>query len=156
MVLRTTVIAGFPGETEEEFRYLLSALREFEFDHLGAFAYSTEEGTPAGGLPDQLPEEARAARRDAILAQQRGIALRRNRSRIGGRLEVLVESSESDRGIARGRWRGQAPEIDGGVVLTGMDRESLGRLRPGTFVEAQVRGAGPYDLIASIEEGTKT
>ena len=97
----------------------------------------------------------RAERRDAVLRQQRSIALRRNRSRIGRRLEVLIEAIEPGRGIARGRWRGQAPALDGEVIVTRIESGADGRLCPGEFVEALVRGAGPYDLIASIEEGTQ-
>lgn len=153
MVLRTTVITGFPGETDEDHGFLLRALREFEFDHLGAFAYSTEDGTPAGAMAGQLPEEVREERRRAVLEQQRGIALRRNRSRIGRRLEVLIDRLEPERGIARGRFSGQAPEIDGEVILPYRSAGADGTtIRTGSFVSARVRGAGPYDLIASPEE----
>lgn len=152
MVLRTTVITGYPGETPDEFQRLLATLRDFEFDHLGAFAYSTEEGTPAAALPGQIPEDERAARRDVVLGQQRGIALRRNRARIGQRIEVLVEAIDEERGLARGRWWGQAPEIDGEVLLPRGCRTTDPGTRPGQFVDARVRGAGPYDLIASPEE----
>jgi ribosomal protein S12 methylthiotransferase len=153
MVLRTTVITGYPGETAAEFRTLLGALRDFEFDHLGVFAYSTEEGTPAAELPDQLPEELRVERRDAVLRQQRAITLRRNRARIGRCLEVLVDAVDAERELAFGRWRGQAPEIDGEVVLPMKSVDPGRRPRVGEFVAARVRGAGPYDLIAFPEEG---
>lgn len=157
MVLRTTVIAGFPGETEADFEILLRALREVEFDHLGAFAYSTEEGTPAAELPGQVPEEVRQERRGRILAQQRAISLRRNKSRIGQELEVLVDSVDEERGLAFGRWAGQALEIDGQVRIalpSGGRRgpASGNRMTPGEFVRVRVRGAGPYDLVGSILE----
>ncbi|MCC7140686.1 MAG: 30S ribosomal protein S12 methylthiotransferase RimO [Candidatus Eisenbacteria bacterium] len=150
MVLRTTVIAGFPGETEEEHRFLLDFLREFQFDHLGAFAYSTEEGTPAGEMDGQLPEELRWERRDAILAQQRTIALRHNRARIGQSLEVLIDSVDDSKAVALGRWSGQAIEIDGQVKLTIPDGGP--GVSAGDLVTVRIRGAGPYDLIGVIEE----
>ncbi|MFN8549402.1 MAG: 30S ribosomal protein S12 methylthiotransferase RimO [Candidatus Eisenbacteria bacterium] len=156
MVLRTTVITGFPGETEEEFRFLLDFLGHFEFDHLGAFAYSTEEGTPAGALPDQLPEELRAERRDLVLKQQRAIALRRNRRRIGRTLQVLIDRVDREKGIAFGRWSGQAIEIDGEVkVMVPAERGVRGHgpdLVPGTLTDVRIRGAGPYDLVGVLPE----
>jgi ribosomal protein S12 methylthiotransferase len=154
MTLRTTVITGFPGETEEDFEFLLRALREFEFDHLGAFAYSAEEGTPAAELPDPVPEELREERRARILAEQRSRSLRRNRARIGESLEVLCDLVENEKGIARARFRGQALEIDGHVrvpFVSGRVDPEAGPPRPGDFFRVKVRGAGPYDLIGSIE-----
>lgn len=148
MVLRTTVITGSPGETDEEFRTLLEFLKSFEFDHLGAFAYSTEAGTRAGEDPNQLPEELRLERRNAIMLQQRGIAQRRNRARIGSTLEVLIDARDAEKGWAQGRWYGQAPEIDGEVRVTATRTEGIADLAPGSFVRAKVRAAGPYDLVA--------
>jgi ribosomal protein S12 methylthiotransferase len=158
MVLRTTVITGFPGETEEDFQRLLQATAVMEFDHLGAFAYSPEEGTAAARLDGRVSARLRAQRRDAVLARQRAVALRRNRARIGRIVEVLVDSVDPGEGVARGRWAGQAPEIDGGVVLTqsaaDSSHASRGERLPavGTFVCARITGAGPYDLSASLEE----
>ena len=154
MVLRTTVITGFPGEREEDHGFLLRALREFEFDHLGAFAYSTEDGTPAGAYLDQVPDAVREERRHDVLRQQRGISLRRNRARIGRSLEVLIERIEPERAVARGRFSGQAPEIDGEVILplSTPGKSDPTAPRAGDFVRARVRGAGPYDLIATPEE----
>jgi ribosomal protein S12 methylthiotransferase len=162
MVLRTTVITGFPGETEEEFEQLLLQVRDLEFDHLGAFAYSTEEGTVAARLEGRVPRRLRERRRDKILARQKGISLRRNRERIGSVLEVLVESVDPEGGVVRGRWAGQAPEIDGEVVLaprhTGTEWIPGGVKLPvpGRFVRARITGAGPYDLVGSLEEETSS
>jgi ribosomal protein S12 methylthiotransferase len=157
MVLRTTVLTGFPGETEEDFEFLLRALRHFEFDHLGAFAFSAEEGTPAAALPDQVAAEVAAERRDRVLLQQREISLRRNRARIGEELEVLVDTVDAERGVAIGRWAGQALEIDGRVLIPlgrrapgGAGGEKAGfasPVEPGLMTRLRVRGAGPYDLI---------
>jgi ribosomal protein S12 methylthiotransferase len=158
IVLRTTVITGFPGETEEDFQRLLQMVGDLEFDHLGAFAYSKEEGTAAARLTGRVPTRLRAQRRDAVLARQRAVSLRRNRERIGRVLEVIVESVDSEKGVARGRWAGQAPEIDGEVVLTpavlGPDHPPVAKRLPGpgTFVRVRITGAGPYDLAASLEE----
>lgn len=158
VVLRTTVITGFPGETEEDFQRLLQMVGDLEFDHLGAFAYSPEEGTAAAGLAGRIPTRLRGQRRDAVLARQRAVSLRRNRERIGRELEVLVESVDPEKGFARGRWAGQAPEIDGEVVVTpgaaGPDRTLAAKRLPdpGTFVRVRITGAGPYDLTASLEE----
>jgi ribosomal protein S12 methylthiotransferase len=158
MVLRTTVITGFPGETEDDFEFLLEMVRDFEFDHLGAFAYSNEEGTPASELPLPVHEEVRLQRRDRLLSQQRGISMRRNRGRIGRSLRVMIDSVDLDRGLFRGRWSGQALEIDGQVIVTAprdqaINRSEAGsRVRPGDIVTVRIRGAGPYDLIGTFEE----
>lgn len=158
MVLRTTVITGFPGETEEDFRRLLGMTDDLEFDHLGAFAYSTEEGTAAIRLTGRVRTRVRAQRRDAVLARQRAVSLRRNRDRIGRVLEVLVETVDPGGESARGRWAGQAPEIDGEVVLSlaaplSGQRNVMERMpAPGTFVRARITGAGPYDLAATLDE----
>lgn len=156
--VRTTVITGFPGETEEDFGLLAGAIAEYGFDHLGAFAYSREDGTPAAGMDDQVPEEVREERRDRILGMQRAISLSRNRGRIGGVENVLVDSVDSGRGILKGRRAGQALDIDG-AVYAALDWENRGRpsppapsVRPGGFVTLRIRGAGPYDLVGSIEK----
>ena len=146
MVLRTTVITGFPGETDAEFESMLTALAELEFDNLGAFAYSTEDGTPAGAMEGQVPEAVRDERRDRVMTQQRRISLRRNRARIGRVYDVLVDAVEA--GGARGRWTGQAPEIDGHVTIR---RSPASQISSGELVAVQVEGAGPYDLIARPE-----
>lgn len=158
MVLRTTVITGFPGETEEDFEVLLRRVAELEFDHLGAFSYSDEEGTPAAELSDSVPEVVRDDRRGRLLSLQRSISLRRNRGRIGRVLEVLIDSVEPAKGIARGRWQGQALEIDGTVVIrlphpeAEQGRAPVPPVRPGDFVRVRIQGAGPYDLVGFLEE----
>jgi len=157
MALRSTVITGFPGESEAEFQELLDFLREFEFDNLGAFAYSTEDGTPAGEMGDQVAEEVREERRAQVLTQQRAISLRRNRRQIGQTLRVLVDSVDEGRPLAWGRHTGQALEIDGQVFvkLSGADPISPGVQR-GDFVDVRIVGAGPYDLVAAPEAEAAT
>jgi ribosomal protein S12 methylthiotransferase len=158
MVIRTTLITGFPGETEEDFEFLLEKVREFEFDHLGVFAYSKEEGTPAADLGGEVPEDASLRRRDTLLSLQRGISWRRNRDRIGKSLEVMIDSVDRVKGLARGRWAGQALEIDGQVVIPripGLQGEGDGpggSIQPGDMARVRIQGAGPYDLVGTLEE----
>ena len=148
MALRTTVITGFPGETEEEFEQMMAFLREFEFDNLGAFAYSTEEGTPAGAMQNQIPEEVREERRVRVMKQQRTLSLHRNRQRIGRELVVLIDEVDSEKNVAWGRWTGQAPEIDGQVIV----KVGIAPLPAvGDMVEVKILGAGPYDLVAAVQ-----
>lgn len=158
MSVRTTVMTGFPGETDDDFRQLLDAVAEYEFDHLGVFAYSGEDGTAAASMDNQVPPEIGEERRDRVLSVQQEISLTRNRRRIGGLLEMIVDSIDTDRGILAGRWSGQALDIDG-VVYAALDWENRGAalkpgptVRPGAFLPLRVRGAGSYDLVGSIEE----
>jgi ribosomal protein S12 methylthiotransferase len=145
VAFRTTFIVGFPGETEDDFRELLAFVREAEFDHVGVFAFSDEEGTAAHGLDGRVPARTREARRRRLLAAQERLSLRRHRRLVGRRLEVLVEGPhpESDL-LLRGRLATQAPDIDGAVIL------AEGTARPGRFVTAEVTEAHPHDLVARI------
>ena len=143
--LRSTFIVGFPGETEAEFRETLELVREVQFDHAGVFTYSHEAGTGAFELADDVAPEVKAERRQRILEAQERISLRKNRAYIGRTLEVLCEGvhPESD-DLLVGRHAGQAPEIDGSVIL------NEGEAAPGDFVLAEVTDAHPYDLVARI------
>jgi ribosomal protein S12 methylthiotransferase len=145
LVLRSTFIAGFPGETEAEFRETLEFLEAGAFDHAGVFTYSHEEQTPAFALDDDVPHEVKAARREQLLAAQEKIARAKNRARVGTTIEVLCEGAhpESD-DLLVGRHAGQAPEIDGSVIL------NEGDAAPGEFVRAKVLRAHPFDLVARI------
>ena len=149
---RTTIIVGFPGETGEEFSHLLDFVREAEFDHLGVFTYSREEGTPAAGLADQVDEGLKRERYDAIMTAQQEVALKRRRAKVGRELEVLVEETleRPARGIYRaiGRSRSEAPDVDGDVFLSGSVEE-------GEIVRATVVRAEPYDLFAEIVPAAK-
>lgn len=146
IALRSTVLVGFPGEDEAAFARLLAFLEAAQLDHVGAFRYSREPGTPAADMPDQVPAEVAEERYHAVMARQQQISLLRNRRWVGRELKVLVEAE----GTAPGEWLGRsfrhAPEIDGGVVLRAPGR----RLRPGQFVIAQVVSALPYDLVAIV------
>lgn len=143
---RTTLIVGFPGETEADFEHLLQFVRAAEFDHIGVFRYSVEDGTPAASLPGQVDGATKADRYEAIMAAQQEVALGRRTRKIGREIEVLVEEvlERPARGLYRatGRSRSEAPEVDGSVFITGP-------AKLGDIVRAKVTGAEPYDLYAS-------
>jgi ribosomal protein S12 methylthiotransferase len=147
IALRTTLIVGFPGETEAQFRTLRSFVETARFDHLGVFTYSEEKGTPAAARADDVPAEVKEARRAEIMEVQERIALRRHRSLVGRTVEVLVEGrhEESDL-LLSGRTEGMAPEIDGQVILTDTPRV----LFPGEIVEARIDEAHPHDLVGAV------
>jgi len=138
--LRTTVMVGFPGEGESEFSELLEFVKHFQFDHLGAFVYSKEEGTPAARYPGHVSEEEKKDRLRMIMHAQRQISSARNRATVGEDATVLLDSSgpRGTRGI--GRTEGQAPEVDSVVRVKGK------RLSVGRFVEVSITEASEYDL----------
>jgi len=138
--VRTTMIVGFPGETDEEFAELLGFVREARFDHLGAFAYSPEEGTQAARMPGQVPEEVARDRLDRLMTLQQAISAEVMRARIGEVCEVLVEGE--NRGRYYGRSRLEAPEIDGQVIFA-----AGGRVAPGEYRNVRVTGAREYDIL---------
>lgn len=144
LVLRTTVIVGFPGETDEEFESMLELLEEIGFDHLGAFPYSREEGTLASQMPGQVPEEIKNERLERIMDLQRSISLERNEALIGRILTVLVDSMGED-GEAYGRTAGQALEVDGETVVLGADG-----VEPGEFVRVRITEAQEYELAGEL------
>ena len=140
IVLRTTVIVGFPGETDREFGELVEFVRWARFDALGAFTFYPEEGTPAAGYPDQVSDEVKQERLDTLmLAQQEG-AFARNAARVGSRLTCLIDAVD-ERGAGEGRFYGQAPEIDSLCLVENCTA------RPGQFVEVEVVGTQDYDLL---------
>jgi ribosomal protein S12 methylthiotransferase len=148
VVLRTSFIVGFPGETDEAFARLMGFVRAQEFDRLGVFTYSREENTAASDLPGQVPEKVKRARRAELMAAQAGISLRKNRGLIGRELEVLVEGRAPGRALRmRGRTAGQAPEIDGAIFVSG-------EAEAGDLVRARVEQALTYDLHGQISETT--
>jgi len=147
LVLRTTVIVGFPGETETEFREMLDLLDDLRFERVGAFTYSLEEGTPAEAMEGHLSEEEKADRLEELMALQREISFECNEEMIGRREVVLVDErvDEDPDCSAEGRTRGQAAEVDGLTrIRPGVDVE------PGDFIEVEVVDALEYDLIARV------
>jgi ribosomal protein S12 methylthiotransferase len=147
VTFRTTFIVGHPGETEDAFNRLCDFVDEVELDRVGVFTFSREEGTVAAMLPRRVTKEVAEKRRREIMRRQRLVSLRKMKALVGTDLEVLVEgpSEESDL-LLKGRHAGQAPDIDGQVVLTDWD----GKVKAGDLVRARVTKAGEYDLVASL------
>lgn len=141
LTLRTSLIVGFPGETEDQFRELLDFVEETEFDRLGAFAYSPEEGTPAAKMPDQIPEEVKQERLDRLMTLQQRISFKRNRTRIGSVEQVLVTDTD-EKGNILGRSCREAPETDGEIYVSCGDA----RPQPGQFIPVRIQSAEEYDL----------
>jgi ribosomal protein S12 methylthiotransferase len=145
VALRTSFIVGFPGESSEDFDTLLGFVREAEFDHVGVFSYSDEEGTPAFGREPRVPERVKGSRRRRLMATQQKIAQRKNRARVGQHVEVLVEGPHPETDLLlSGRHAGQAPEIDGAFLIVD------GSAPAGSFVLCEVTEAHPYDLAGRI------
>ncbi len=143
--LRSTFIVGFPGETEEHFAHLLDFVERVRFDHLGAFAYSPEEGTPAAGLEGGVAPGVARRRHQRLLSRQKPIGLERRRALVGRTLRVLVEGpcAESEH-LLQGRHHGMAPDIDGRLLIND------GVAAPGTFVDVEITDAYPADLVGRI------
>ena len=141
LTLRTTLIVGFPGETEDQFRELMDFVEETEFDRLGAFAYSPEEGTPAAKMPDQIPDEIKQERLDRLMTLQQKISLKRNKARIGSVEQVLVTDTDG-KGNILGRSCREAPETDGEIYVSCGEARPL----PGQFIPVQILSAEEYDL----------
>lgn len=145
VTLRTAFIVGFPGETEAEFEDLLGFVRDVEFDHVGVFTYSHEEGTAAHALADDVPAKLKARRRDTLMKLQKRIVSRRQAARTGEQVRVLVDGvSPEHELVVRGRLEGHAPEIDPVVYFTDCDPASL---PPGTMVDGTIVDARDYDLV---------
>ena len=147
MALRTTLISGFPGETEEDHEELMEFVNEMEFERLGVFAYSAEEDTPAAEFEDQVPEEVKAERRDAIMELQQEISMEHSQSMIGKTLVVMIEGKVADENAYVGRTYMDGPGVDGMIfVQTGEE------LMSGDFAKVRVIGAMEYDLIGELED----
>ncbi|HEY9865987.1 MAG TPA: 30S ribosomal protein S12 methylthiotransferase RimO [Candidatus Obscuribacterales bacterium] len=144
-VLRTTFIVGFPGETEEHFEHLREFVQRHEFDHVGVFTFSPEEGTPAYKLPDQLPQGVMDARRDALMEVQQPISLKQNQKSIAKVVDVLIEQQNPQTGELIGRSARFAPEVDGLVYIEG-------DARLGSMVKVQITDADVYDLYGYVLE----
>jgi len=143
IVLRTTVLLGFPGETEEAFQSLLQLISELEFDRLGAFSFSSEEGTLAAKMENQLPEEIKERRVEELMLLQQGISLQKNRGKIGEVLAVSIESTSEDGVFYIGRSYGEAPEIDPSILVVAPKEP----LEIGQVVSVRIVDASEYELI---------
>ena len=147
IVLRTTLITGFPGETEEDHEELKEFVDEMEFDRLAVFTYSPEENTPAAEMSDQVPEEVKEERRDELMELQQEISYDRGQDRIGQELLVMIEGKVADESAYIGRTYGDAPKVDGYIfVQTGE------LLMTGDFAKVRVTGALEYDLIGVLSD----
>lgn len=146
VVIRTTLITGFPGETEEQFNRLAEFVNEMEFDRLGCFPYSEEEGTPAAEMDCQIDEEVREHRAEIIMEQQSVIAEKKNNALIGKTLEVVTEGFDRYGECWFGRSAADAPEIDGKIFFTAPDKKPF----PGCFVKVRIDDVLDYDLIGEI------
>lgn len=149
IVIRTTFIVGFPGETEEDFQELMDFCKQMEFDNLGVFTYSDEEGTPAYEMSDKVPLRIAQSRQRKLMKQQAQISRRHNKKMIGKEVKVLFEgeSKESDL-LWQGRMQSQAPEIDGCILIN--DAPDKFSVEPGSFVTVKITEAHDYDLIGCI------
>jgi ribosomal protein S12 methylthiotransferase len=148
LVLRSTFVVGFPGETEADFEYLLEWLEEAQLDRVGAFAYENVQGAAARDLPDHVPEEVKQERRQRFMAAAERISRSKLRAKVGRRVRVLVDEVRAD-GVAVARTAADAPEIDGHVFVRGG-----ARLKPGEFAEVTVERADAFDLHARLGEAT--
>lgn len=148
VTLRTTMMVGFPGETEEDFRELTAFCREIEFDRLGVFEYSDEEGTASCDLRAKVPARTAARRKRELMQQQAAIAARRNRALVGRELPVLIEGpSEESALLVAGRLESQAPEIDGVCLI---NDSAAGPLAPGEFRTVRITRALGHDLLGTV------
>jgi ribosomal protein S12 methylthiotransferase len=145
VAIRTTFIVGFPGETKAHFATLERFVEEAQFDRVGVFTYSVEDGTPSAAMEPKVPARTKNARKEALMQRQQAISLARNQRWIGRELEVLVEGrSPLDPATAVGRSFRDAPEIDGRVYIKRCTAQS------GAFIHARVIEARPYDLVTSV------
>lgn len=146
LTLRTTFIVGFPGETDKDFEELLSFVKEFRFERLGGFVFSREEGTPAYDFPQQIPMKIKKERLKELMLTQQSISEEINSSYMGKEIEVLIDEIKSGKAkIAIGRTKGDAPEIDGKVVV------KTDKVQVGKFVKVKVTETSEYDLVGEIK-----
>ena len=142
-ILRTTFIVGFPGETEEQFNHLVEFVQRHQFDHVGVFTFSPEEGTAACSMPGQLPESVKLARRNALMEVQQPIAARKNQACVGTKVDVLIEQEHPTTGELIGRSARFAPEVDGLIYIRG--EASLG-----SIATVEITSADVYDLFGEV------
>ena len=155
IVMRTTLIVGFPGESSQQFVELLKFVKWAEFDALGCFKFYAESGTAAAQMPGQVPEEVKQQRLEELMLTQQKIAFARNKNRIGSKLTCLVDSVDSN-GLSQGRFYGQAPDIDSVCIIKsrGLRRKvppsgltEKCSAKPGVFINTKVVGTKGYDLL---------
>jgi ribosomal protein S12 methylthiotransferase len=146
LTLRTSLIVGFPGESDDDFRELLDFVEESEFDRLGVFKYSVEDGTAAARMNAQVPEEVKEARWQEVMDLQADISRKKNQALIGMIQRVIIDGLDSELRMPHGRTQGHAPEVDGAVYIAKARRS----VRPGDFVDVKITEATEYDLTGEI------
>ena len=144
IVIRTTFIVGFPGETEEDFTELCEFIKEQRFDHAGVFTYSREEGTAAYDLPDQIDEQVKQDRMDILMRMQMHINEAQNERKVGKTIRVLCEDFDAVSEVHFGRSAADAPDIDGKVYF-----KSARRIAPGSFVDVKIDEVVDYDVYGT-------
>ena len=147
IVLRTTLIAGFPGETEEQHQEVMEFIDEMEFDRLGVFTYSQEEDTPAASMPDQIDEETKLNWQEELMELQQEIAFDRAEERTGSVVTAMIEGKVADEDAYVARTYGDAPNVDGLLFV-----QTTEELKSGDFVRVRITGAVEYDLIGELTE----
>ena len=144
--IRTSIIVGFPGETEEQFNDLYEFVKKVRFDRMGAFTYSQEEDTPAADFPNQVDEEIKEERLDRLMTLQQGISLELNKAKLGKTLEVLVEGYDEESFLFYGRSRGDSIDVDGKVYFATEEE-----VTPGDIIKVKILDADEYDLTGQAE-----
>lgn len=146
-IIRTSIIAGFPGETEEEFSELESFVEKVKFDRMGVFAYSQEENTPAASFPDQIDEAVKEKRLDRLMSLQKQISLEKNKEKLGMTMSVIAEGYDEESFLYYGRSRGDSIGVDGRVYFAADDE-----IMPGDIVNVKILDCDEYDLTGKTEE----
>ena len=144
--LRTTLITGFPGETQEDYEELYRFVNEMEFDRLGVFTYSPEEDTPAATMPDQVPEDVKSDRRDAVMALQQEVSIDKSSEMIGKTIQCMIEGRIEEDDVYVGRSYKDSPNVDGYVFIN----TDITSLMSGDIVSVYIEGSTEYDLIGRL------
>jgi ribosomal protein S12 methylthiotransferase len=153
LTLRTSLIVGFPGETDDDFRELLDFVEEAEFDRLGIFKYSIEAGTAAARMDGQVPEDVKEARWQEMMELQAEISRKKNEALIGTVSRVMIDSLDGNDGMPVGRSQAHAPEVDGVVYVERRPSDAQREIRLGDFIDVRMTQALDYDLIGEITHG---
>jgi ribosomal protein S12 methylthiotransferase len=142
LAVRSSFVVGFPGETDEDFEYLLGWLEDAQLDRVGAFKFEAVEGASASAMPDQVPEQVKQERYERVMELSARISAEKLAAKVGKTIDVLIDAVDSESGGATGRSRADAPEIDGEVHL-----RDAGHLNPGDVVSAKVEDSDAHDLF---------
>ena len=146
--LRTTVIVGHPGETKKDFEELKSFIIQYEFDRLGVFQYSREDGTPAFNYNMKVPIDEKAKRLNELMQIQKEISFKKNQLKIGGKVRVIIDEVRKDENYAVGRTRADSPEIDNELIINCLSKN----VNVGRFEEVRITDASEYELYGNIED----